>query len=150
MISLRPARPEEATLLTGLCLRSKAVWGYSDEFMRACRSELTLTAESIVSSHVKVAEIDDRLIGVAQIEVRERVAELAKLFVEPNMLRSGAGQALFTWAKKAAGQLGAAVLTIDADPSAADFYRRLGATDDGLIRSGSIPGRIIPRLRVTL
>jgi hypothetical protein len=42
MISLRPARPEEATLLTGLCLRSKAVWGYSDEFMRACRSKLTL------------------------------------------------------------------------------------------------------------
>jgi N-acetylglutamate synthase-like GNAT family acetyltransferase len=118
--------------------------------MRACRSELTLTPESITSSNVKVAEINERLVGMAQLEVHERVAELAKLFVEPDVLRSGAGRALFMWAKTAARQFGAAVLIIDADPDAADFYRRLGATGDSLVPSGSLPGRVIPRLRVTL
>jgi predicted N-acetyltransferase YhbS len=150
MMSLRPACPEEASLLTELCLRSKAVWGYTDEFMFACRSEMTLTAESITSSHVKVAEINERLVGMAQLEIRERVAELAKLFVEPDVLRSGVGRALFTWAKTAARQFDATVLIVDADPNAAGFYRRLGATDDCFVPSGSIPGRVIPRLRVPL
>ena len=35
MLALRAARPDEAELLTDLCLRAKAVWGYDDAFMRA-------------------------------------------------------------------------------------------------------------------
>jgi N-acetylglutamate synthase-like GNAT family acetyltransferase len=150
MISLRPARPDEAVSLTALCLRSKAVWGYTDEFMNACRPELTLTKESIASSRIEVAEIDGRLVGMAQLIIRESAAELDKLFVEPDYLRSGAGRALLTWAKAEASQLGAEVLLIDADPHAANFYRRLGASDDGFVRSASIPDRLIPRLKVEL
>src|SRR5579859_4675578 len=116
MISLRPARLDEAVLLTELCLRSKAVWGYGDGFIRACRSELTLTADSIASSHVAVAEDDGRVVGVAQIEVHGRVAEIAKLFIEPGRLRTGAGRTLFAWARGEASRLGASVLLIDADP----------------------------------
>lgn len=37
-------------------------------------------------------------------------------------------------------------LTVDADPDAAPFYRRMGARDDGQAASGSIPGRLLPRL----
>ena len=37
MLGLRPARPEEGAELIELCLRSKAVWGYDDAFMAACR-----------------------------------------------------------------------------------------------------------------
>src|SRR4051812_31739368 len=124
--------------------------GYTSEFMNACRPELTLTEESIASSRVEVAEINGRLVGMAQLTVRENVAELDKLFVEPNYLRSGAGRALFTWAKAEASRLGAAVLLIDADPHAANFYRCLGASDDGFVQSISIPDRLIPRLKVEL
>jgi GNAT superfamily N-acetyltransferase len=87
---------------------------------------------------------------MAQLTIRENVAELEKMFVEPDYLRSGAGRALFTWAKAEASWLGAAVLLIDADPHAANFYRRLGASDDGSVQSTSIPGRLIPRLKVEL
>jgi hypothetical protein len=99
MITLRTPRPDEAAILTELCLRSKAVWGYDEEFMLAFRNELTLTRSAMQSSHLKVAEIDGDLVGMAQVSVRSDIAELDKLFVEPTRLRSGSGRALFVWAK---------------------------------------------------
>src|SRR6476646_2692876 len=42
---------------------------------------------------------DGRVAGVAQLVVRDSVAELDKLFVEPESLKSGIGRALLDWAK---------------------------------------------------
>ncbi|WFU19852.1 GNAT family N-acetyltransferase [Bradyrhizobium sp. CB3481] len=150
MLALRPARPEEGAELTELCLRSKAVWGYDDAFMAACRKELTLTPASIRASQVQVAELDGRLAGIAEVKSAGRTAQLEKLFVEPAMLRTGTGRRLLDWAKAAARAAGATALVIEADPDAAEFYRRMGAVDDGLVPSGSIPGRLIPRLNLLL
>ena len=150
MLALRPARPEEGAALTELCLRSKAVWGYDDVFMAACRQELTLTQASIRASWVQVAELDGRLAGVAEVKSAGRTAQLEKLFVEPAMLRSGTGRKLLDWAMATARAAGATALVIEADPDAAEFYRRMGAVDDGLVPSGSIPGRLIPRLNLPL
>ena len=75
--------------LTRLCLRSKASWGYDEEFMAACRSEVTMTPDMVTASAVMVAEIDGRVTGVAQLIVRGSIAELDKLFVGPDCLRSG-------------------------------------------------------------
>jgi GNAT superfamily N-acetyltransferase len=146
MITLRHPKPGEAVALTDLCLRSKAVWGYDREFLEACRSEITLTPAHLRSPGMQVAELDGRVIGVVEVTSTGKDAELAKLFVEPAKLRMGAGRTLFEWAKAAASGLGASVLTIDADPGAADYYRRMGAIDDGVVPSGSIPGRLLPRL----
>jgi GNAT superfamily N-acetyltransferase len=150
MISIRPAWPEEASFLTELCLRSKAVWGYDEAFMAACRGELTLTPEMITTGEVAVAEIEGQVVGMVQLDLGRVVGELSKLFVEPTCLKSGTGRALFDWAKDRARQLGATMLVIDADPGAADFYRHLGALDAGIVPSGSIPGRYIPRLELQL
>jgi GNAT superfamily N-acetyltransferase len=150
MLTLRTPRPDEAALLTELCLRSKAVWGYDTEFMRTCRDELTLTPERMRSSRLQVAEIDGCLVGVAEITVKGAVADLDKLFVEPTRLRCGAGRTLFAWARRTAREAGAATLVIDADPGAGGFYLRMGAIEKGVVPSGSIPGRMIPRLTLTL
>jgi GNAT superfamily N-acetyltransferase len=150
MLALRPARPDEASALTELCLRSKAVWGYDDAFMQACRKELTLTSAAIMSSTVQVAELDGRLTGVAEVKSSGEVAQLEKLFVEPSMLRNGTGRKLFDWATATARTAGARALVIEADPDAVEFYRRMGAVDDGLVPSGSIQGRFIPRLNLLL
>jgi hypothetical protein len=53
MLTLRTPRPDEATILTELCLRSKAVWGYDEAFMLACRNELTLAPLAMQSSHLR-------------------------------------------------------------------------------------------------
>lgn len=150
MISLRPARPDEAMFLTRLCLRSKASWGYDEEFMAACRSEVTMTPDMVAASAVMVAEIDGRVTGVAQLIVRGSIAELDKLFVEPDCLRSGVGRALLDWAMAEASEAGATALLVDADPYAADFYRHCGAVDAGLFPTSPIPGRFLPRLKFPL
>lgn len=145
---LRGALPGEAAILTELCLRSKAVWGYDAAFMAACRAELTITARDI--PQIQVAVEGGRIIGMAQLGQHGRIADIDKLFVDPDVLRSGAGGALFAWCVETAKAAGAVALTVVADPDAAGFYRRMGMTEDGREPSGSIPGRMLPKLHLAL
>jgi GNAT superfamily N-acetyltransferase len=143
---LRPPTVEELPTLSALCLRSKAVWGYGNDFMEACRSELTIEACELQSSSIAVAEENGKIVGVAQVRVTGSWADLLKLFVEPTMLRGGLGMKLFHWAASEATAMGAHRMAIEADPDAAPFYRRMGAKDSGFAPSGSIPGRMLPKL----
>ena len=141
----------ELPALSELCVRSKAVWGYDAAFMAACRSELSFHPGDLASSQIAVAARNNRVLGVAQVKMKDRnEADLAKLFVEPAAMRGGVGQALFAWATVAAREMGASLMTIEADPDAAPFYRRLGARDAGLVPSGSIAGRKLPKLVLEL
>lgn len=150
LITLRPARVSEVDDLTELCLRSKASWGYDASFMEACRAELTMTPEKIETSHVQVAEIEGKIVGVARVCFANGEAELAALFVEPRAQRTGLGRALFDWAVAECRAHGVATMSIEADPDAAVFYRRMGARDVGSVPSGSIPGRLLPKLEIVL
>jgi GNAT superfamily N-acetyltransferase len=150
MLHLRPAHPDEAGLLTELCLRSKAVWGYDEAFMQACRAELTLSPADLAESSLQVAVDGETVAGVVQVAVDGENADLAKLFIAPSTMRAGVGRVLFDWAVRAARERGARWLWIEADPDAAGFYRRMGAVDDGVAPSGSIPGRLLPRLKLKL
>ena len=150
MIHLRDARQNELPSLSALCLRSKAVWGYDDAFMIACRTELTLVPDELKSTHVQVAERGTIVAGLAQVKVTDTDADLLKLFVEPALLRSGVGSLLFEWATARAKSLGAVRMVIEADPGAAPFYERMGACHAGFARSQSIPGRVLPRLLLEL
>lgn len=147
---LRAPSPDEAELLTELCLRSKAVWGYDADFMQACRAELTIRPADLAPDTFRVATINDAIVGVVQIAIAGDDAELARLFVAPDTIGTGVGKFLFTWAASEARARGAQRLWIEADPGAAPFYRRMGATEAGLVPSGSIPGRFLPRLRFDL
>jgi len=95
VIQLRDARKSELPSLGELCLRSKAVWGYDDAFMTACRNELTLRPDELQSTHLQVAERDSTVVGLAQVKVTGTDADLLKLFVEPALLGSGVGRLLF-------------------------------------------------------
>lgn len=143
---LRSAHEADLAQLSDLCFRSKAVWGYDAAFMEACRAELTLSARDLVESSVQVAESGGRIVGVVQVDVTDNEGSLEKLFVAPDAMRTGAGRLLFVWAAEAARMQGAHILTIESDPGAADFYRRMGARDAGLAPSGSVAGRWLPRL----
>ena len=150
MIQLRDIRPNEFPYLDGLCLRSKAVWGYDDAFMAACRAELTLHPGELRTTELQVAERDATVVGLAQLRVAGGEAELMKLFVEPALLGSGIGRLLFKWATERARALGAVRMMIEADPGAAPFYERMGARHAGLAPSQSIPGRMLPLLQMEL
>jgi GNAT superfamily N-acetyltransferase len=147
---IRAPDVEELPALSELCMRSKAVWGYGADFMAACRTELTFVPGDLASSRIAVAARGESVLGVAQVRMAGRDADLQKLFVEPAALRGGVGKALFDWAIDAARELGASRLIIEADPDAAPFYRSLGARDIGLAPSGSIAGRMLPKLALDL
>lgn len=147
---IRAPAVEELPALSELCMRSKAVWGYSAGFMAACRAELTFDPGDLATSRIAVAARGDSVLGVAQVRMTGCDADLLKLFVEPAALRGGVGRALFAWATDAAREMGAARMVIEADPDAAPFYRRLGARDVGLAPSGSIAGRMLPKLALDL
>ncbi len=149
-MELRRPEPHELPLLSALCLRSKAVWGYDEAFLEACRAELTIRVEELESTSLCVAERDGSIVGVAQIVVDGAIADLQKLFIEPGGIGLGVGSSLFAWAVSTAKHLGARHLTIDADPGAVGFYKRMGAVEHGSAPSGSIPGRTLPRLQVDL
>ena len=147
---VRQARLEELPDLSELCLRSKAVWGYDQAFLETCRHELTFQPEDLDTTHIAVAETSVGIAGVAQVKVIDTEADLLKLFIAPSELRRGVGRVLFDWAIMEAKRIGATHLIIEADPDAAAFYRRMGASDAGVSRSHSIPGRWLPKLRLEL
>ena len=69
-LTIRDAKPREAMELSALAMRSKAYWGYSKEFMEACRAELTVSPEDIGSDDFRyvVAEHELKLLGYYALE----------------------------------------------------------------------------------
>jgi GNAT superfamily N-acetyltransferase len=90
--------------------------------------------------------------GVAALALSDApdTLDLAKLFVMPDRLRRGIGQALFTHAIAAARGRGARHLTILADPNAAGFYEANGAVRIGDAPSDAIPGRRLPLYKMRI
>ncbi len=147
---IRPARPEDATHLSALALRSKRHWGYDDAFLSIVRSELTVSPEQTRTHRVMVAERDDRILGFYGLGGTGPDAELAWLFVEPDALRSGVGRALWHHAVDRARSSGCSSLVIESDPFAEGFYLTMGARREGESASRFIPGRVLPVLRYLL
>jgi len=140
-IVIRPAQAGEAELLTALCVRSKAHWGYDDAFMRMSQASLTVSDADIALGRVLVAIDDDRILGLARVEAD---GELGMMFVDPPAMGRGAGGALFAAAIAVARRLGARSMPILADPNAAPFYERMGARFVSHAPSDAIPGRTLP------
>jgi GNAT superfamily N-acetyltransferase len=147
---IRAPTVDELPALGELCMRSKAIWGYDAKFMENCRGELSFAKGDLQLTRIAVAEEGTDMVGVAQVKVANGEADLLKLFVDPGMLLSGVGKVLFAWATEVASEMGAHRLLIEADPDAAPFYRRMGAHDVGVAPSGSIPGRMLPKLALNL
>ena len=142
---IRPARVDEAAALTELAMRSKAHWGYDEAFMAACRDELTILPEHVPG--VDVAELDD---GTVVGMVRLGDSSIEDLFVEPDAIGTGVGKALMHHVARRAASEGMTRLAIDADPNAEPFYLAMGAVRVGESPSGSIPGRMLPKLDLTV
>jgi GNAT superfamily N-acetyltransferase len=159
MISIRPARPEEAPALTAMALRSKAHWGYEAGFMSACIPELTVTPDGVRRHPTHVAVEDDRPVGFYLLEpivggdlarFGDGGVELVFLFVEPEFIGRGCGAILVRHAQETARALGFAALVIQGDPHAAGFYEAMGAVQVGTRESGVAPGRRLPVYRIDL
>ena len=147
---LRRARPGEAASLTDLAFRSKASNGYDAAFMEACRAELTYTAATMAAGETWVAEADGALVGFFDLRPTADGMEVFAIFVEPACRGGGVGRALWGKLEARARAAGSGAIGLDADPFAVRFYRAMGCEIVGEAPSGSIPGRMLPRMRKAL
>ena len=134
-------------------MRSKAYWGYPDEFMAACLAEPTYTPAQIDAPQYTfcVCNVGDTIIGFhALLQQTAEVTELEALFVEPQHIGNGFGRMLIEHAKNHARQLGASSLVIQGDPHAEKFYLAAGAVQSGNRESNSIAGRLLPLFTIFL
>lgn len=147
---VRPARADEAAAVSDLALRSKSYWGYSREFLEACREELTYSASDCASGDLFIAEVGDETAGFFLLRNEETAGELSALFVDPAFIGTGVGGRLLRRALDLAAERGWHTMTLDADPGAEGFYARYGARRIADVASGSIPGRVLPRMQFTV
>ena len=147
---IRRARAEEAPALSELAERSKRYWGYDETFMARVRESMTLTADDVERDEVWVLETEaGDLLGFHRV-IPGEPAVLEDLWVEPDAIGRGAGRMLFEHARQVARDASASALELDADPNAIGFYERMGMAEVGVTRSGLIPGRTLPRMRLEL
>jgi GNAT superfamily N-acetyltransferase len=149
-VRIRPARSDESEKISALALRSKGHWGYSAEFLEACRAELTYDAATCASGLMWVAAEGDTVLGFSLLAGEPPHGELSALFVDPSAIGTGCGRLLLEHTLAAARAAGYTRLELDADPEAEPFYLRFGAQRIGSAPSGSIPGRELPHLEFLL
>lgn len=147
--TVRTALPQEHATISALALRSKGHWGYSPEFLEACRAELTYRATDC-GTGMWVADDGSGPLGFSRLAGEPPDGELAALFVDPAAIGTGCGRLLLEHTLHEAAARGFRRLELDADPGAESFYLHFGATRIGTSPSASIPGRVLPRLRFDL
>ncbi len=149
-LRIRPARADEAEILTDLGLRSKAFWGYDAGFLARCRAVMTVEARGIETYPHYVAEIDGRIAGFYGLEPEAEGIGLDHLFVETDLVGRGVGRALWRHAVDTARDLGHSALIVVSDPNAEGFYLKMGCRRIGARPSELESGRRLPLLRLAL
>jgi GNAT superfamily N-acetyltransferase len=147
-VLIRPARPDEAPALAALAVRSKAHWPYSADFVARFARTMGLTPEVVAANDVHVGERDGEVCGFYTLLHRGPLAVLDDLWLEPAEIGRGSGRLLFEHAAARAAARGATVLEWEAEPHAAGFYERMGATTVGW--ADSPLGRSLPLMRLPL
>lgn len=151
---IRAAVADELPALSQLCFRSKAGWGYDDDFMERCREELSFSKDDLLpgvsSGGVIVADSEQGILGVSHLLIDGDMARLEKLFVAPQSMYQGIGSALFLDALSMATLAGATALQLESDPYAEGFYLRMGALKIGDVPSATEEGRVLPLMRIEL
>lgn len=145
---IRKAKKEDSKRLSDLAYKSKAYWGYSEEFLEKCKDDLTVTERYIESHPVYVVEESDEVIGFYSLSITER--KLDALFIDPNYIGKGIGKLLWSHLLQQAKQLHIEDFTIDSDPYAEAFYLKMGAERIGEIQSTVFPERRLPLLCVKM
>lgn len=112
--------------------------------MLAHPDAIDLPLAQIRARQVRVATIEHSRIGFSAVIPRDGCCELDGLFVEPAQWRQGIGRALVEDAMKRAARSGTDVMEVTANPTAQEFYQRLGFVTCGVVETRFGPA---PRMR---
>jgi GNAT superfamily N-acetyltransferase len=156
MITLRDAHAADAPTLEALMLRSKAYWPYTQAQLDAFAPHMRLTGDDLTGPGcwgIVAVSADGAMAGfgvLAHIAEAEEAWWIAYLFVDPPHIGHGVGAAVYAALEQTARAHRAACLFVEADPNAADFYRRMGFEQVREQESPAIGGRVLPIMRKPL
>ncbi|OUB23752.1 GNAT family N-acetyltransferase [Bacillus thuringiensis serovar yunnanensis] len=142
---VREALPEETHELSQLALSAKATWGYSEEFILACKESLTITEEYIQNNYVYILEHLNVKIGFFAFK-RTKIDTLDWLYIHPKYKGKGYGRILWQSLVVKAVELGIMDFMIVSEPKAEGFYIKMGAKRTGETFSTTFKDRILPIL----
>lgn len=121
------AQANQAPTLTRIALESKAYWGYSKEWLDLWREELSLRPSDVVEFETYCATISGDIAGFYLLCCKDGAPWLEHLWILPKYIGQGIGSALFRHAIERVREAGYKQLSVESDPNAAGFYRRMGA-----------------------
>ncbi len=121
------ARPEDASVLTGIAFAAKRHWGYPERWIESWRDLLTVRPEFIAHHETYAAILEGRTVGFYALGVEDDKLDLLHLGVLPEAMGRGVGRSLFKHGIECARGLGLRELRIESDPNAEGFYQRMGA-----------------------
>lgn len=107
-IQLRPARPSEEAAISDVAMRCASIahWEYDDDFLLACRPELTIAPEQCDGIRLVVAERQEAILSFYRLSGKPPEGTLEALFVDEPMIGCGLGRLLFDDAVARARRLG--------------------------------------------
>ena len=147
-VLIRHGRADEGDRLKAIAIASKGFWGYEPERVRAWADQGDFTPAALAALALFVGECDGVPIAWASVELRDEVAWLADLWVEPEWIGKGVGRRLFRRAAEHARLSGARAMEWEAEANAVGFYEKVGARE---VREGASEwGRTLSVMRVEL
>ena len=112
---------------------------------------MRISENDIANQLMWVAEAD-KVVGCVSLTPRPdtRHSKISSFFIHPDYKRRGVGKRLWKAVLEHTQNAGLTHLQLDADPGAVAFYEAMGFKTIGQVKSGSIPGRFLPLMEITV
>jgi N-acetylglutamate synthase-like GNAT family acetyltransferase len=140
VVSIRHAVSADAGVL-GDVYRRSSLSNQGDRAALLSHPEaLEFSALAVKEHRVRVAVIDDRIVGFVTLLATGQSGELEDLFVDPDWMLHGIGRTLVQDAVESAREQGLTRVEVTANPHALGFYEKVGFVRNGMTRTPFGPG----------
>ena len=140
IISIRHAVSADAGAL-GDVYRRSSLSNEGDRAALLSHPEALEFSDLAVKEHrVRVAVIDDRIVGFVTLLATGQTGELEDLFVDPDWMLHGIGRTLVLDAVETAREQGLTRVEVTANPHARSFYEKVGFIMNGTTQTPFGPG----------
>jgi len=139
-LSLRFAEIADLPALSDLFRRASLSNEGDRASLLAHPDALKFSGRAVEEGRVRVAAIENRIVGFATMVVTDQSGELDDLFVDPDCRRRGIATALVLDALDRAGDQQLTRIEVTANPHALAFYESVGFVSDGMRQTRFGPG----------
>ena len=148
-LELISASENHISIINNLMRKSKAHWGYDDDFMKKFMSLFQVTANYLETSITKLLynqqqqrNHSESIIGFYSFSLDiNNGLELDNFFVSPDSIGKGFGKCLWGYAVEECKPLGKKEFVLWSDPYAEMFYEKMGCVKIGIKPSPMMPNR---------